>query len=106
MQKKKASRNDLWQGMITERVNNLVKTTGDLKNVVEKGFENVGVKVDGVKKSVDMKFAGHNEYHRKIEGKYFKWFLVLGSLIVGSLLANPESAKFVYSLLKLFIGIF
>jgi len=106
MIKKRASKNDVWQGQITERVNNLVKTTDELKEVVKEGFKNVSTEVKEVKISVDAKFDKHNKHHFQQDKKYIKWFLILVALVSGSLISNPSSAKYVWNLIKLFIGIF
>lgn len=107
MRKKKASKNDLWQGQITERVNNLVKTADELKGAVEKGFENVSTEIKEVKTSVDTKFDKHNKHHFQQEKKYVRWFLVLTALVVGSLITNPENAQFIWTLIvRAFFGIF
>ena len=106
MIKKRASQNDKWQGMIGERVDNLVKTTEELKKAVEKGFENVGDDFKELRKCVDEKFRGHNLHHFQQEKKYLKYLFVLAALVTGSLIANPKSAVFVWSLIKIVVGVF
>lgn len=107
MIKKKASKNDLWQGQITERVDNLVKTADELKEAVKEGFKNISVEVKEIKTSVDAKFDKHNKHHFQQEKKYVKWFLILAALAIGGLMANPENAHFVWSLIiRAFVGIF
>lgn len=107
MIKKKASKNDVWQGQITERVNNLVKTTDELKEAVKKGFENVSVKVGEVQTSIDAKFDKHNKHHFQQEKKYVRWFLILGALVIGSLMSNPENVHYIWTLVvRAFFGIF
>ena len=106
MQKKKASRNDLWQGQITERVDNLVKVVGELKTTTEKGFEKVDEKFIILEGKIDDKFDKHNLHHLQQDKKYLRCLFILAALVVGSLLSNPESAKFVWSLIKIAVGVF
>jgi len=104
--KKKAAKNDRWQGMIEERTGYLVRTIKEIKEVTEKLHENVDKKFEELKGCVDEKFEKHNTHHVNVEKKYNKWFLMIGALAVGSCLSNPESLKFVWTLLVRFIGMF
>lgn len=106
MVKKRASKDDKWQGMIGERVDNLVKTTDDLKKVIEKGFENVGDDFKELRICVDDKFDKHNKHHFQQEKKYTRYFLILAALVFGSLASNPENAHFVWSLVIKVLGVF
>ena len=106
MIKKKASKNDEWQGMIGERVDNLVRTTDELKKGIEKGFEKVDEKFIILEGKIDEKFEGHNEFHNSQDKKYLKYLFILAALVVGSLISNPTNAKFVWSLIKIAVGVF
>lgn len=106
MIKKRANQNDKWQGMIGERVDNLVKTTEELKKAVEKGFEKVDEKFVELGKCVNSKFDKHNLHHVQQDKKYLKWFLIIGALTLGSLVSNPNGLKFAWGIIKIFIGVF
>ena len=106
MVKKRASKNDEWQGMIGERVDNLVRTTEELKKTIEKGFENVEDDFKELRRCVDDKFDKHNLHHLQQDKKYLKYLFILSALVIGSLVSNPENAKFVWSLVKITVGIF
>lgn len=106
MVKKRAGQNDKWQGMIGERVDNLVKTTEDLKKAVEKGFEKADKKFVDLTKCINSKFDKHNLHHEHQDKKYTKWFLIMGALVVGCLIANPNALKYALALIKFVVGVF
>lgn len=104
--KKRASKDDEWKGMIGERVDNLVNTTKDLKESVEKGFEKADEKFIGLTKCINSKFDKHNLHHEQQDKKYIKWFLIIGALALGSIVANPNGLKFAWGMIKIVVGVF
>lgn len=107
MIKKRASRNDdKWQGMIGERVDNLVKAVDGLKIATEKGFATVDTKFVDLTKCVNSKFDKHNLHHEHQDKKYIKWFLIIGALALGSLVSNPNGLKYTLVAIKFVVGVF
>jgi len=107
--KKKSSKNDKWQGIFEERVNHLVNTVEELKEDLKTNFGKVETGFIDLNKCIIEKFTKHNDYHINKEKKYIKYFLIIGALSVGAILSNlsnPENAKFAWSLIIRFAGIF
>ena len=88
--RKKASKNDVWQGRIDERTKNLVETVNEIKKDLKHFGDNVDDKFKDLRICVSEKFERHNDYHTNQSKKYTKLFLVVGALALGALIANPE----------------
>ena len=112
---KRANKNNGWHARLDERTQYLKDIVDEIKaNIlrfeekIDKKFDNldacIGTKFEDHRKKVDekflalntnidQKFAKHNDYHINKEKKYLKWFLILGALVLGSLLANPAGIE-------------